>query len=151
MEFYALVMDEGSLSALIDGELGELGRRRALNDHWLLISGVQRRPGGAPLCSSLFRFPEICCRFVPTERGKFTEAAVSHSTGDRGDLSSQRTAKRESHQAILLKTTRQVFFQCVPGHCGSQDPAFPLLRNVAFIWINVAADESCRVLTSLFL
>lgn len=66
VEFYAVAIDEGSLSTLIDGELGELGRRRALNDHWLVTSGVQRRPGRTPPCSSLFRFPDIRCRFVPT-------------------------------------------------------------------------------------
>lgn len=49
------------------------------------------------------------------------------------------------------KPTGQAFFQCVPVCCVSQDLIFPLLRNLAFVWIIVAADASCRVLISLFL
>lgn len=62
MEFYALVIDEGSLSALIDGELGELGRIRALNDHWLVISGVHRC---ALPCSASLRY--VAALFPPKE------------------------------------------------------------------------------------
>lgn len=36
-----------------------------------------------------------------------------------------------------------------PDHCGLQGRAFPLLRNLVFVWIIPAADTSCRVLTTL--
>lgn len=37
----------------------------------------------------------------------------------------------------------------VPDHSGLQGQTFPLLINLFFVWIILAAHTSCRVLTSL--